>query len=104
MYPEFKKYVSILFLLIFLFPLVEKQIHEFEHKDDIHCSASDKHFHELEHNCSVCDHTLIDSTYSATTDYQLTLSFQPFSFRPFVESIHTPEAFQYLPARAPPVA
>lgn len=104
MYPEFKKYLSILFLLIFLFPIVEKQIHEFEHRDDVHCSAADKHFHELEHSCSLCDQTIIDSTYPLATDFQLIISFQPFLFHPFVESIHAPDAFQYLPARAPPIA
>lgn len=44
-------------LLLFLFPLAEKGIHDFSHINDTHCISSDKHFHSPEHHCEICDFT-----------------------------------------------
>jgi len=103
MQKQFKKYYSLFFLFLLLFPMVEKQVHAFEHRDDIHCSATDKHFHALEHNCAVCDYTSTDSNSSA--DHQLTFYIATIAFRysSFSEEVHIPDAFQDLPSRAPPV-
>ncbi|MGQ0827798.1 MAG: hypothetical protein ACT4ON_05335 [Bacteroidota bacterium] len=98
-----KKYLSLFCLILFLFPLVEKNVHAFEHYDEVHCNSTDKHFHELEHTCSLCDFTITES-YSAESDYQLIISAKQFLFHPFIESVNTPHAFQDLPARAPPVS
>jgi hypothetical protein len=84
--------------------MLEKGIHAFEHKADIHCTATDKHFHKAEHHCAICELTITNSTYLVTTDFQLHISVQHFLFLPFIESINTLDAFQYLPARAPPIA
>ncbi len=84
--------------------MAEKGIHNFEHKADVHCTATDKHFHQLEHTCSICEFTLTHATDPLVADFQFNISVQELLFYPFVESINVPEAFQYLPARAPPVA
>lgn len=104
MHQQIKKYVSLFFLLTLFFPILEKAHHELEHKDDIHCTASDKHFHELEHNCSICEFTIINSIHPVKSDVQLYIATQHFSFLPFIETNNGIEAFQYLPARAPPIA
>jgi hypothetical protein len=104
MHQRIKKYLSFLFLLLFLFPMVEKGMHELEHKDDFRCSSTNKHFHNLEHNCSICDFTTIDSNNSASHKFELITPTQLFLFHPFVENISVEDAFQYLPARAPPIA
>lgn len=103
MNQQSKKYFSIFFLFLFLFPLAEKEIHALEHKADIHCGATDKHFHSVEHNCSICDFTNTTTTSAPETSSQFIISFQQFSFLPFIESITTANAFHHLPARAPPV-
>lgn len=100
---QVKKYLSLFFLFLFLFPMAEKGIHAFEHQSDLHCSAADKHFHTLEHTCSLCDFTITDSNYPAQNEYSLIISVQQFLFHPFIESVNTPCAFQNIPARAPPV-
>ena len=51
-----KKICSLLLLMGLMAPVVEKSIHSWEHRNDVHCTSSDKHFHELEHNCAVCDY------------------------------------------------
>jgi len=97
-----KKYLSLFCLVLFLFPLVEKNVHAFEHQDEIHCNATDKHFHELEHTCSLCDFTITES-YLTESDYHAIIPVKQFLFHPFIEGVNTPQAFQDLPARAPPV-
>lgn len=103
MRQQLKKYGSIFLLLLFLFPLVEKQLHIFDHLDETHCVSTDKHFHEQEHSCRICEFTI--STPGILPDIHLhfILSEEVFTFQSFKESVHTPEAFQDLPSRAPPV-
>ena len=83
--------------------MVEMDMHAFEHQNDIHCNATDKHFHTLEHSCSLCDFTITDSSYPTENEHQFITSIQSFLFQPFIESVNTPSAFQNLPSRAPPV-
>lgn len=53
-----RKYTSILFLFLFVFPFVQKGLHDMEHADEIHCGdRSSAHFHELSHTCNLCDYT-----------------------------------------------
>lgn len=104
MQKQLKKYFPFLFLFLFLFPMVEKQVHAFAHHEDIHCSATDKHFHELEHNCSICDFTSTDSNTTTDNHFSFVISEIEFTYNPFTESVSTPFAFLHLPSRAPPVA
>lgn len=103
MQKHIKKYLPLFLLFLLLFPVVEKQVHSFEHLKDVHCSATDKHFHELEHSCSICDYTITDSNSTPETAVLFIISTKTISFHPFIESIYTPDAFQNLPPRAPPV-
>jgi len=51
-----KKYSSLFLLSIFLFAYTEKGIHDILHTDDVHChSLAEKHFHNAEHHCFICD-------------------------------------------------
>ncbi|MBA3705175.1 MAG: hypothetical protein H0W84_04565 [Bacteroidetes bacterium] len=101
---QLKKYLAVLLLLLFLFPLAEKELHAYEYKNEFHCSATDKHLHELEHTCSICEFTITNVNSFSATNYQFLISVQQFLFAPFAESLNTPKAFQDLTARAPPVA
>lgn len=102
MYQQLKKYGSVFLLVLFLFPLVEKQIHISDHLNEIRCAATDKHFHEQEHGCSICEFTVADST--LLPDFQLTVILTEYlcSFETLSQNIHTPKPFQDLPSRAPP--
>ncbi len=55
---KLKSIFAIFTLLAFLFPTVEKGIHEFSHSSDVHCNSADKHFHASEHHCEICDFTI----------------------------------------------
>lgn len=58
----FLKYISIFFLVVFAHALIQQEIHALEHADDFHCkSVSEKHIHEQEHDCSLCDFTFASS-------------------------------------------
>src|ERR1700753_3093425 len=100
MHQHIKKYLSFFFLFLFLFPTVEKQLHAFEHRADLHCTSTDKHFHSQEHSCSICDFTITDSNAAPETAVQLVISTQQFSFHPFIESVNSPNAFKDIPSRA----
>ncbi len=99
-----KKYLAVLFLFLLLFPLTEKALHAFEHHDDIHCSITDKHFHEQEHECSICDFTITDSNGIPCTDVSFVISSQKFSYTEFISGLSIPYAYSNLPSRAPPMA
>lgn len=47
---------SFLLLVLFLFPPVEKEIHDWQHANDFHCDADVAHLHPFEHTCSICDY------------------------------------------------
>ena len=103
MHKQIKQIVSFILLFIFLFPLVERELHTSEHLRDNHCTTGNKHFHNLEHHCSICDFTITDSNKPNDVDYQLVVSFKQFSFQSFSENPNIPCAFQLLPSRAPPI-
>lgn len=49
---------SVFFLLVFLYPVVEKSVHELSHEDHVHCNSfSQYHWHEQEHHCGICEFT-----------------------------------------------
>ncbi len=104
MRKELQKYLSLALCILLLFPMVERQIHAFEHIADKHCTANEKHFHEQEHHCTICDFTLTDSSPNTNADYKFIASAQKYTFAALSESVHSPGAFCNLPARAPPVA
>lgn len=84
--------------------MVEKLAHSFEHHDELSCSITDKHFHEQEHECSICDFTLTDSNDIPYTDISFVISVQNFSYTEFISGLNTPNTHSNLPSRAPPLA
>ncbi len=99
-----KKYCSIFFLLLFLFPAAEKEFHAYKHIGESHCNErAAKHFHEAEHHCSICDFTSTDSNTPAKSQYTAVIAVSNSFYNPFAESVNTPNAFQNLPSRAPPI-
>src|SRR3990170_706017 len=58
MMQKLKSIFAVFTLLVFLFPMAEKGIHEFSHIRDVHCNSADKHFHSAKHHCDICDFTI----------------------------------------------
>jgi hypothetical protein len=98
-----KNISSIFLLFLFLFPLVEKEMHALEHADDFHCSSVDKHFHELEHSCSICDYTIPATLGSSNNSFHFVFNEQIISFNLYTDCINIPTAYQDIPSRAPPI-
>jgi len=103
MKEQLKKISSIALLFLFLFPIIEKGWHDAHHLDDAHCVATYKHFHTLEHSCSVCEFTSTNTLSGVATKFQFLLSVRGVTYHRFAESsfFHTPQ--HQLPSRAPPV-
>ncbi len=97
-----KKYGSFFLLLLFLFPLVEKQLHIYDHAADLHCNASDKHYHEMEHSCSICEFTIADSPPVPDTFLSIIIVEFPCYFQVLNELVKSSITFQDIPSRAPP--
>lgn len=56
-----RKSFFLLTLILFLFPQVEKVLHEIEHINDFHCNEkSSTHLHELSHDCKLCEYNIKD--------------------------------------------
>ena len=56
MNQSFRRYISLFLLSIFLFAYTEKAVHDIEHSGDDHCHViGEKHFHNAEHHCAICD-------------------------------------------------
>jgi hypothetical protein len=95
---------SFFFLFLFLFPMVEKQMHALEHAGDTHCQSSDKHFHTEEHSCTICDITFSDTNPLAENIFSFIAASFELSFKENSKEVHTPGVFPHLPSRAPPLA
>jgi hypothetical protein len=83
--------------------MVEKQAHAFHHEKDPHCLATDKHFHSVEHNCSICDFTSAESPELSTVDFTFLISGTKFSYCAFIENATDLKPYHLLPSRAPPI-
>lgn len=102
MHKVIKNYISIILLLLFLFPIAEQQLHAIDHSSFKHCTASDKHFHTVEHRCAICDFnfstpTIIPATAAVVLNHEST-----FLYTYYIQKIYITTVFRNLPARAPP--
>ncbi len=51
-----RRFFSLFFLALFLFPFAEIGIHGFSHRNEEVCFVrGTKHIHNLEHSCPICD-------------------------------------------------
>jgi hypothetical protein len=98
-----KRYLSFFFLFLLLFPLAEVGIHDFQHRDDKHCSSTQKHFHKQEHNCSLCDYTFSSSGAFAEYRSDIVLISLPVYYSSITPTgILSPVDYLFSP-RAPPL-
>ncbi len=99
---RFKHISAIVMLFLFLYPQVQKGMHDFGHQNDFHCSSTAAHFHQAEHDCSLCDFNILPGT---NVD-QSTPSIQPgtsrFLYFPPVVSFLFSSFLQLTGSRAPP--
>lgn len=96
------KGISIFISALLLFLFVEKSLHELDHVNDFHCTASEKHIHNQEHTCSLCDFNITIQTFVHTTEQTVqSLSFTEITVVYYFSDSHKQVALS--PARAPPV-
>ena len=67
-----KGFTLIFWLIVFLFPMVEKGIQAVGHEEDVHCEAIDTtHLHTKHHTCSICDYS--NDEFASTQFFETTL-------------------------------
>jgi hypothetical protein len=104
MQQNFRKYLSFFLLFLFLFPQVEKGIHDLEHSKDPHClDKSQQHFHKQEHSCSLCDFMPGVSNEPAEQQQNSIFTSYLVSYLPFSSQVISCEPEYHLPLRAPPL-
>lgn len=68
-----KKYISLLLLVLFLYPTATEWLHNYAHKDDVTCTQTGLHFHPTEHHCVIDDFLFYVS--DIPPDLQITVHF-----------------------------
>jgi hypothetical protein len=100
-----KSYLSVFFLVAFLFPTLVKEVHTVNHEKRFHCDAKgEKHLHAQHHDCSLCDFVLP----IASSPAKSTTSFTQFGFAEYIfprpaEFYFSSSHFSSAQLRAPPV-
>ena len=104
MLSQLKNFTGIFFLVLFLYPQVQKGFHDFEHRNDSHCNAiTETHLHQQEHVCSLCDFSIAVNIPGFDNDPYVFLNIISFQFGEALFP-HTFSIFwKSLPPRAPPV-
>jgi len=105
MYIQFRKYAALFLLALFVFPFVEKGIHDLDHAKDTHCYVKNStHFHTNEHHCEVCDFNVSITSDPEYLNYELThVQCKTLNFYFYKNDFLLAPAFSFS-LRGPPVA
>lgn len=63
-----------------LFPTVDKAIHDFEHRNDVHCGIREVHYCEAEHTCSLCDYVCSSNSEPPKCTEHLSVFFRTYHY------------------------
>jgi len=74
MLHKLRAYISLLLLVAITFPKVAKVLHEFEHAHEEHCEATDTHFYQEDHSCSICDIVFSTSSTPIEAAFEMIIS------------------------------
>jgi len=100
---KLKRTAVLFLLLIFLFPLVETGLHNYDHRNDFHCFQSGKHFHKAEHHCNLCDFITDFSIPPTFSNYSLPLNSAIVIKYYAPQNNYQLQSKGFLSLRAPPV-
>lgn len=94
---------SSLLILLLLFPQLSKAWHGLEHENDFHCKEkTQKHFHEEEHHCDVCDF-VFDAGLDGSPDlWKINVHELPLANVVLTDPQRTVQPVLYYGLRAPP--
>ena len=100
---KLKTTFSVFFLLIFLFPFVEKELHHLSHINDLHCCIKVTHFDSQEHHCTICDFANDFSGTPVIFHFNLLIAIiKDINFL-FTEDFSLQQNTFFRPLRAPPI-
>ena len=99
-----KKHLYLFLLCLFLFPFVEKGLHDFSHRNDFSCSVkTEKHIHNEEHNCFICDFNIPAATEPTPHSDGFFLTVTSFNYSSFSQHLILPKADYKFSPRSPPL-
>lgn len=99
-----KKYYSLVLLFLYLFPQVEKGIHNLYHERNAACDTKNNEisFNAKQHSCFICDSNLADIHGLAGEIVTVHIKRCPTSYIFYSHQISVSHFDYQLPARAPP--
>jgi hypothetical protein len=103
MLVRLKPIFALSLLFLFLFPLVEKEVHGLQHVETFHCKASDKHFHEQQHSCPICDFIVPVTVAPSKADYDFSIYLSRSLSLFYVETKAVSSPKYFVSLRAPPI-
>jgi hypothetical protein len=72
---RYKSHIAIFCFILFVFPVVAKQMHALIHSSENHCNEHHVvHLHESEHNCFLCDYVHFHPPFYQTTYSVITIT------------------------------
>jgi hypothetical protein len=98
-----RKYFSLFLLTLFLFPQIEKNVHDLKHTTDFHCKATDEHFHQAQHTCPICEFTVPAITVPAEQNTEFSFVTSSDFVLSFNETKLISLANYFVSLRGPPV-
>lgn len=97
-----RSFLAIFALMLFLFPLAEKEMHALDHHDDEHCAEHElMHLHEKDHVCFICDFTFEKSD-AIIWQYSTNVETPTLPHYFLYFSFYQPETKIYFSHRGPP--
>jgi hypothetical protein len=73
---RYKSHIAIFCFILFVFPVVAKQMHALIHSSENHCNEHHVvHLHESEHNCFLCDYVPATVHQVLSFEYSFSSSF-----------------------------
>ncbi|HRP89614.1 MAG TPA: hypothetical protein PKX92_06200 [Edaphocola sp.] len=91
-------------LLLFLLPTVTELVHNFVHKDDVHCIQTGLHFHQTEHHCAIDDFVPFVSDIPTYRQFSIYILKVETKYLYFYKTLHVSEAYKcHFSLRGPPI-
>ena len=99
-----RKYCASFLLLLFLFPTVTELVHDYIHKDDVHCTQTGLHFHKTEHHCAIDDFVAFVSDIPPFQQFVFLTQIEHSEYVLSYKTPHVSETYKcHFPLRGPPI-
>lgn len=102
MKAQITRFLTVFLAWVLLMPTAFEFTHSINHKDEFKCNSSEKHFHEKEDHCSICDFVLPLSIEAEDEVSGFKTFLSSINYFPLLEFIFIPYQNYNFSLRGPP--